>query len=164
MERRKKLLHNQVIIMKENNPEKFESCYHLNLLANLNGETWDEVAFYFIVLNFCIMIPKDYEYLYTSTVFKKSIRLYFYCIRLPKFLRHNFNSIFWFVRVSKLFSYIVTHVSLGFKVVLMRKSCLVGNALKSRIWIRQCIWKVFPFNIASIYSFIFKSVNIRWNC
>ena len=79
MERRKKLLYNQVIIMKENNPKKFESWYHLNLLANLNGETWYIVAFYFIVLNFYLIvpIPKDYEYLYTSTVFKKSKCAYF---------------------------------------------------------------------------------------
>ena len=137
MERRKKLLYNQVIIMKENNPKKFEIWYHLNLLAKLNGETWYIVAFYFIVLNFYVTIPKDYEYLYTSTVFE--IRLYFCYIILPKFLWHIFNSIFWYVRVFKLFSYNVTHVLLEFKVVLMKKSCLVGNALKSRIWIRQCI-------------------------
>ena len=141
MERRKKLLYNQVIIMKENNPKKFESWYHLNLLAKLNGETWYIVAFYFIVLNFYVTIPKDYEYLYTSTVF--AIRPIFCYIILPKFVMHIFNSIFWYVRVLKLFSYNVTHVLLEFKVVLMKKSCLVGNALKSRIWIRQCIWKSF---------------------
>ena len=128
MERRKKLLYNQVIIMKENNPKKFESCYHLNLLAKLNGETWDIVAFYCILLNF--------EYFW-------AIRPIFCYIKLPKFLMHIFNSIFWYVRVLKLFSYNVTHVLLEFKVVLMKKSCLVGNALKSRIWIRQCIWKSF---------------------
>ena len=136
MERRKKLLYNQVIIMKENNPKKFEPCYHLNLLAKLNGETWDIVAFYCILLNFYVTMPKDYEHLYTSTV-------YFCYIILSKFLMHIFNSIFWYVRVLKLFSYNVTHVLLEFKVVLMKKSCLVGNALKSRIWIRQCIWKSF---------------------